>query len=79
MILITDGLPTMGESGTNRRMVTSKERLNLHWQAIREIPSAIPVNVLLFPMEGDYDSAVAYWALAYRTGGAMISLSEDWP
>ena len=79
VILITDGLPTIGESGTNRRMITGKERMNLHVQAMREIPSAIPVNVLLFPMEGDYDSAVAYWALAYKTGGAFISISEDWP
>jgi hypothetical protein len=47
--------------------------------AIREIPPGIPVNTLLFPMEGDYDAAVAYWALAHTSGGSFISVSRDWP
>jgi hypothetical protein len=79
VILITDGLPTMKESNTSRRTISGRERFSLHTQAIREIPSGVPVNTLLFPMEGDYDAAVAYWALAHITNGSFVSVSRDWP
>ena len=79
VILITDGLPTMQDSTTNRTMISGRERFALHTQAIREIPTGVPINTLLFPMEGDYDAAVAYWALAYTTNGSFISVSRDWP
>jgi len=79
VILITDGLPTMQDATTSRTTISGRERFSLHTQAIREIPSGVPINTLLFPMEGDYDAAVAYWALAYTTGGSFISVSRDWP
>lgn len=79
VILITDGLPTMQDATTSRRTISGRDRFALHTQAIREIPSGIPVNTLLFPMEGDYDAAVAYWALAYTSGGSFVSVSRDWP
>jgi len=79
VILITDGLPTMQESSTSRRMISGQERFALHTQAVREIPSGVPINTLLFPMEGDYDAAVAYWALAHMTAGSFVSVSRDWP
>lgn len=79
VILITDGLPTMQDSMTNRTTISGRERFALHTQAIREIPTGVPINTLLFPMEGDYDAAVAYWALAYTTNGSFISVSRDWP
>ena len=41
--------------------------------------SGIPVNILLFPMEGDYDAAIAYWTLAYGSGGSFMAVSRDWP
>ena len=79
VILITDGLPTMKDASTSRRTISGRDRFALHSQAVREIPSGIPINTLLYPMEGDYDAAVAYWALAYTTGGSFISVSRDWP
>ncbi len=79
VILITDGLPTMQESTTSRRTISGRDRFALHTPAIREIPSGVPVNTLLFPMEGDYDAAVAYWALAHTTSGSFVSVSRDWP
>ena len=79
VILITDGLPTMQDSTTTRNTISGNERMSLHTMAIREIPPGVPVNTLLFPMEGDYDAAVAYWALAYTSGGSFISVSRDWP
>ncbi len=79
VILITDGLPTMQDSTTTRKTISGRERFSLHTQAVREIPSGVPINTLLFPMEGDYDAAVAYWALGHTTNGSFISVSRDWP
>jgi hypothetical protein len=79
IILLVDGLPTMMESTTNRRMVTGRDRMSMHGRSIRELPSGIPINILLFPMEGDYDAAIAYWTLAYGSGGSFMAVSRDWP
>jgi hypothetical protein len=79
IILLVDGLPTMESEETSKRFVTGRERVNLHDKAIRALPSGIPVNILLFPMEGDYDASVKYWLLAYASGGSYMSVSEDWP
>ena len=79
VILLVDGLPTMNESKSSRGMITGQERLNLYYEAENEIPSGIPVNILLYPMEGDYNASIAYWLLAYRTGGSFMSISKDWP
>jgi hypothetical protein len=60
-------------------MVSGQERLKFHYEAEREVPSGVPVNILLYPMEGDYNASIAYWLLAYRTGGSFMSISKDWP
>ena len=79
VILLIDSLPTMNKLETDRGMITGQERLNLYYEAETEIPSGIPINILLYPMEGDYNAAIAYWLLAYRTGGSFMSISKDWP
>ncbi len=79
VIMLVDGLPTMDAPQAKRGMVTGAERLRYHYDAINEVPSGIPVNILLYPMEGDYFAAIAYWLLAYQTGGAFMSISKDWP
>ena len=79
VILLVDGLPTMNAPETDRGMVSGQERLKFHYEAEREVPSGVPVNILLYPMEGDYNASIAYWLLAYRTGGSFMSISKDWP
>ena len=79
IILLVDGLPTLGESASARNMISGRERVNLHRRAIRELPSGVPVNILLYPMEGDTDAAILYWTLAYATQGSFMSVSRDWP
>ncbi len=79
VIMLVDGLPTMDAPEAKRGMVTGAERLRYHYAAIDEVPSGIPVNILLYPMEGDYFASIAYWLLAYQTGGAFMSISKDWP
>jgi hypothetical protein len=77
--LLVDGLPTRGEVIPARAGVTGRERLNHFDRAMREAPFNVPMNVILFPMEGDPLAGPAYWTLALRSGGSMMAPSEDWP
>jgi hypothetical protein len=79
IFLLVDGLPTMGEIVPTRPGVTGRERLDHFNRARRELPNGIPVNVILFAMEGDPNAAPAFWLLALQTGGSMLAPAEDWP
>lgn len=79
IILLADGLPTMDELTTSRRTISGRERYNLHYRAIRELPVGVPVNIFLYPLEGDFEAPILYWILAFRSGGSFISVSRDWP
>ena len=79
VILLIDGLPTMNAPDTERGMITGRERFKLFLEAEQELPRGVPVNVLLFPMEGDYEAGIAYWVHAWSTGGSFMSISKDWP
>ena len=79
IILLADGLPTMEDQNDSRRTVSGRERTNMHFRAIRELPGGVPVNIFLYPLEGDYEAPILYWLLAYRSGGSFISVSRDWP
>ncbi|MDH3533529.1 MAG: VWA domain-containing protein [Gammaproteobacteria bacterium] len=79
IILIADGLPTMEDVTESRRTVSGRERTRMHLRAIRELPSGVPVNVFLYPLEGDYEAPILYWLLAFRSNGSFISVSRDWP
>jgi hypothetical protein len=77
--LLTDGLPTMGDVTPTRPGVRAEERLDHFNRAIRQLPVGVPVNTILFAMEGDPQAAPAYWMVAIRTGGSMLAPAEDWP
>ena len=77
--IVTDGLPTRDNLEPRRATVTSAQRLELFRDAANRLPRQIPINVILFPMEGDPMAGAAWWQLARATGGAFISPSWDWP
>jgi len=79
VLLLVDSLPTTDQIEPTRGMVTGAERLRFHYDAIDVIPSGVPINIMLYPMEGDYQASIAYWLLAYGTGGSYMSISKDWP
>ncbi len=79
IILLADGLPTMDKETTGQKTVSGRERYRMHFNALRELPPGIPVNIFLYPLEGDYEAPIVYWVLAYRSGGSFISVSKDWP
>lgn len=77
--LLTDGLPTQGRSKPLGNTVSSKKRLSYFYKALDELPKGIPVNTILFPMEGDRQAALAFWKLTTTSRGSMMSPSKDWP
>lgn len=79
ILLLTDGLPTQGRTAPTARTVSAKERLKLFERAIRALPRGVPVNTLLYPMEGDPMAAPAFWKLAMSTSGSFMTPSKDWP
>lgn len=79
IILLTDGLPTQGVAPPSKRTVSGKERVKLFDRATQALPQGVPVNTLLFPMEGDPVAAPAFWKLAMATNGSFMTPSRDWP
>jgi len=79
IILLVDGMPTMDAETTSKTVVSSNERGNIFARAVRELPSGIPVNIMLYPMEGDLNAPISYWSLALTTRGSFVSVSRDWP
>jgi len=79
IILITDGLPTQGVNKGNKSTISGKDREMLFKRSLDRLPQGIPVNILLWPMEGDPMAASAFWKLALITAGSFMSPSKDWP
>jgi hypothetical protein len=79
IFLITDGLPTQGSRPPRGSKVSGAQRLKFYQQAVKQLPSGVPVNVILAPMEGDPMAASAFWQLAQGTRGAFLAPSRDWP
>jgi len=80
LILLADGLPTMSANPpTLRKRISGSRRENFFEEAVRLLPGKIPVNTLLFFMEGDPLAAVNYWRLGVTSGGSFLTVTEDWP
>jgi hypothetical protein len=80
VVILTDGLPTQGSGGPGlRKTIDSDGRMKLFDRAISRYPSRIPLNIVLFPMEGDPQAAGAFWRAAQHTQGAFLVPAKDWP
>jgi hypothetical protein len=77
--LLVDGLPTMGDVAPTRPGVNAEDRLDHFRRAVRQLPVGVPINIIMFAMEGDPQAAPAYWLLSLRTGGSLLAPAEDWP
>ena len=76
LILLTDGLPTRGAESPTRRTVSASSGSGIFDAARKALPPGVPVNVVLFPMEGDPLATSAYWKLAIASRGSFISPSR---
>jgi hypothetical protein len=79
IFLVTDGLPTQGKSTPRKNTVSGPARLKHYRDALKALPSGVPVNVVLSPMEGDPLAASEFWKLAQNTGGSFMAPAKDWP
>ena len=79
VFLLTDGLPTQGKNAPRKYMVSGEQRRKHFLAAIKEFPRGVPLNTILFPMEGDPEAAALFWQTALNTNGAFIAPSRDWP
>jgi hypothetical protein len=79
IFLLTDSLPTMGKNKSWVKKVSGKKRLRFFNEAIRLLSQKVPVNIILYPMEGDPMAASAFWRLAIMTKGSFFCPSSDWP
>jgi hypothetical protein len=77
--LLVDGLPTHGASPPKGPTVSGRQRLKNFTRAIRNLPRGVPMNVILFAMEGDPYAPDSFWKLARTTRGSFMSPSLDWP
>ncbi len=80
IFLITDGLPTLGRTPPSTpEKVSVAKRMSYYSKARGLLKDKTPVNVLLFPMEGDPGAAGVFWQLARSTRGSFMAPSVDWP
>ena len=79
LFLLTDGLPTQGITVPRDNMVSGAKRRDYFNSAVRKIPVGLPINVILFPMEGDPEAAALYWQMALNSRGSFLAPSRDWP
>ena len=77
---LVDSLPTMPEKRPLlKKNISGRDRLKYFRSARKLIPRSIPINVILYPMEGDPMAGSAFWRLAFETRGSFFSPSRDWP
>ena len=94
LYVITDGLPTVGESryaslnlfsGCSSLLgksstISGECRVRLFRQTIQDSNlRGVKVNVILFPLEGDPDAVNEYWGWAGSTDGLVFSPAANWP
>jgi len=80
IFLLTDGLPTQGRVvPIKTEMVKVNRRIDLFNKARRELPGRIPLNIILYPMDGDPEAAAYFWRLAVERRGSFMAPSRDWP
>lgn len=94
LYLITDGLPTTGDSRYGSlnpfarcssllgksSTISGECRVKLFRQSVKDSsPQNTKINVILLPIEGDPDAVNEYWSWAALTGGLVISPAMNWP
>ena len=79
VVLVTDGLPTQGKDRPLRRFVNVAQRARLFEEAQKSLPTNVPVDVILLPMQGDLPAPHMFWTMARVTGGNFMMPAADWP
>ena len=92
---ITDGLPTSGSSSykslnpfaqcsslwgsASTISGECRARLFRHTVSTSRLDNAVPVSVILLPLEGDPVAPAEFWAWTAATGGLLMTPTVGWP
>jgi len=79
IILFADGLPTLSDSAATGSVVDEASRIRMFSAAQRQMPIGVPLNVIMFPWNGDPAAAANFWLLATKAKGSFICPSRTWP
>jgi len=95
LYLITDGLPTMGNSSYGGLVpffscssllgkstnISGECRKELFRQTLNDsgLGPGTTANIILLPIEGDPEASPEYWNWSATTGGLLITPAEGWP
>ena len=95
LYLITDGLPTMGNSSYGGLVsffgcssllgkstnISGECRKELFRQTLNDsgLGPGTTANIILLPIEGDPEASPEYWDWSATTGGLLITPAEGWP
>lgn len=94
LYLITDGLPTAGDSGYRSlnpfsgcsalwggaTSISGECRARLFRHTVNNAGlDKVRTNVILLPLEGDPEAAALYWRWTAATDGLLIAPAETWP
>ena len=95
LYLITDGLPTMGNSNYGGLFsflscssllgkstnISGECRKELYRQTLKDSGPGLgtTANIILLPIEGDPEASPEYWNWSATTGGLLITPAEGWP
>jgi len=70
--LITDGLPTLGKNAA-KGTISGKQRVELFHDASKHFPPKVPINVIMFPLEGDPIASAEAFGLTRSASAASRS------
>ena len=95
VLILTDGFPTLpgtrrlaslrGCRGSNRGakpVLSPTCRASVYLDAVQVAEkrlSGVPVDVVLYPLDGDADAVRGYWVLTALSGGRLLTPAEGWP
>jgi hypothetical protein len=72
LLLIVGALPGYPASD-GKAQLAAFNRMTKH------VKPGVAVDVLLMPLASDWNVATAYWVLALRTDGSLLTVGSDWP
>lgn len=95
LLILTDGYPTVPGNrrlGSLRGCPTPRQgatpvlspecRAAVYLDAVKVVNeqlAGVPIDVILFPLEGDANAVRGYWLLAALSGGRMLTPARGWP
>ena len=95
VLILTDGFPTLpgtnrlgslqgcrGSSKGAKPVLSPACRASVYLDAVEVVErrlANVPIDVILYPLDGDADAVRGYWLLTALSGGRLLTPAEGWP